>query len=138
MTSSTASATEPRTDAGLGLAWAHAVATVDSSALLALLSPAATLRAVTPSRFWDAETATDIVEEIVLGRWFGPPKRVTDLLEVSHDLVGGLDRVRYRLAADVDGTATVVEQVAYYTCGEGRITSLRLVCSGFRPRPNAG
>ena len=132
MTSSTASATEQRSGAALGLAFAHAVATQDAPALLALLAPAATLRAVTPSRFWDAETASDIVEGVVLGRWFAPPKRVTDLLDVGHDVVGGLDRVCYRLAAEVDGAATVVEQVAYYATDGARITMLRLVCSGFR------
>jgi hypothetical protein len=93
-----------------------------------------TFRAVTPRRFWDAETPVGVAD-IVLGTWFGPDKQVTALTSVDTDVVGDVAKVAYRMSVDVPSGPTEVEQVGYYTEAEGRITHLRLVCSGFRPVP---
>jgi hypothetical protein len=116
----------------LGARLAHAIATKDEAALRALFSTPVIFRAVTPRRFWDAETPVGVAD-IVLGTWFGPDKQVTALLSLDTDVVGDVAKVAYRLAVDLESGPTVVEQVAYYSEADGLITHLRLVCSGFRP-----
>ena len=116
----------------LGARLAHAIATKDEAALRALFSTPVTFRAVTPRRFWDAETPVGVAD-IVLGTWFGPDKQVTALTSVDTDVVGDVAKVAYRMSVDLASGPTVVEQVAYYTEADGQITHLRLVCSGFRP-----
>lgn len=118
----------------LGTQLADAVATKDEAALRALFSTPVTFRAVTPRRFWDAETPVGVAD-IVLGTWFGPDKRVTRVIAVETGIVGDVNRVCYRMAVDLDSGPTEVEQVAYYSEADGLITHLRLVCSGFRAVP---
>ena len=124
----TPSATEQTT---LGARLAHAVADRDAGALCALIATPVVFRAVTPRRFFDAETPMGVVD-IVLGVWFDPSKTVTGLVDVETGVVGDVDRVSYRIEVEIDGRPAVIEQVAYYSHIEGQITQLRLVCSGFR------
>ena len=81
---------------------------------------------------WDAETPLGVVD-IVLGVWFDPSKTVTRTVVLESGLVGDVERVSYQMDVDVAGTPSVIEQVAYYSQEQGRITQMRLVCSGFRP-----
>jgi hypothetical protein len=104
----------------------------DAHALRGLISTPVTFRAVTPKRFWDAETAVDVAD-VILGVWFGPDKKVTDLTSLAIDSVGDVEKVSYRLRVDLESGPSVIEQVIYYTVANGQITNLRLVCSGFRP-----
>ena len=122
------------TDSALGAQLAHAIATKDARVLRSLFATPVTFRAVTPRRFWDAETPVGVVD-IVLGTWFGPDKRISALTSVETDVVGDVAKVTYRMAVEVDSSPTMVEQVAYYSEADGLITHLRLVCSGFRPSP---
>jgi hypothetical protein len=122
------------TESTLGVQLAHAIFTRDARDLRSLFSTPVTFRAVTPRRFWDAETPVGVAD-IVLGTWFGPEKQITAVTSVETDTIGDVAKVTYRMAVDVDSTPTVVEQVAYYSEEDGLITHLRLVCSGFRPVP---
>ncbi len=122
------------TESALGAQLAHAISTKDARALRSLFATPVTFRAVTPRRFWDAETPVGVAD-IVLGSWFGPDKQITALLSVETDRVGDVAKVSYRMSVDLASGPTVVEQVAYYSEADGRITHLRLVCSGFRPVP---
>ena len=88
-------------------------------------------RAVTPRRFWDAETPSEVVD-IVLGTWFDETKQTTDLCLVEDDAVVDALKVSYRMSVLTDAGPTVIEQVIYYAEQDGQITHLRLVCSGFR------
>ena len=88
-------------------------------------------RAVTPSRFWDAETPSDVAD-IVLGTWFGEGKQVTEVSLVEDDTVGDISKISYRMSVATESGTTVIEQVAYYAVQDDRITNLRLLCSGFR------
>jgi hypothetical protein len=129
MTLPTPSATESTT---LGARLAHAIADRDSGRLCSLLATPVVFRAVTPRRFWDAELPMDVVD-IILGVWFDATKTITRFHGVETGTVGDVQSVRYRMDVDVASVPSVIEQVAYYSHQGGRITDLRLVCSGFRP-----
>ena len=124
--------TPSATDPTLGAQLARAIAAKDGAQLRALLSTPVTFRALTPSRFWDAEDPLG-VSDIVLGTWFGPDKTVTEVISIRTDTVGDVAKVSYRIAVDLDTGPSVIEQVAYYSEKDGQITQLRLLCSGFRP-----
>ncbi|MGI8457312.1 MAG: hypothetical protein ACR2LI_04255 [Propionibacteriaceae bacterium] len=120
------------TEHGLGTELAHAIAAQDAAALRGLLSTPVTFRAVTPRRFWDADTAVGVAD-VILGVWFGPDKHVTGVTSLATDSVGDVHKVSYRLRVDLDSGPAVIEQVVYYTQKDDQINDLRLVCSGFRP-----
>jgi hypothetical protein len=120
------------TDRSLGIDLAHAIAMQDAKALRGLISTPVTFRAVTPKRFWDAETAVDVAD-VILGVWFGPDKKVTDMNSLATDSVGDVEKVSYRLRVDLESGPSVIEQVIYYTEANGHIVNLRLICSGFQP-----
>jgi hypothetical protein len=124
--------TRSATDRSLGTLLAHAIATQDPAMLRGLLSTPVTFRAVTPLRFWDAETAMGVVD-VILGVWFGPDKQVTGITSLTTDRVGDVHKVSYRLQVSLESAPSVIEQVIYYTESKGHIVDLRLVCSGFRP-----
>lgn len=126
----TRSATEQ--DTTLGVQLAHALADQDENRLHSLFATPVVFRAVTPRRFWDAETPMGVVD-IALGVWFDPSTRVTGLAALETDTVGDVEKVSYRIDVELDSGPAVIEQVAYYSEQDGQITQMRLVCSGFRP-----
>jgi hypothetical protein len=124
--------TRSATDRSLGTELAHAIAAQDARTLRGLLSTPVTFRAVTPHRFWDAETAMGVVD-VILGVWFGSDKQVTDMTSLATDNVRDVQKVSYRLRVSLESGPSVIEQVVYYTESKGVIVDLRLMCSGFRP-----
>jgi hypothetical protein len=125
----TRSATEQ--SRALGEQLVLALADRDAARLRGLFGTPVTFRAVTPRRFWDADTPVGVAD-VFLGPWFGEDVVVTDVVALETDRVGDVHKVSYRLAVQHAGSPAVIEQVAYYSAVEGRITDLRLVCSGFR------
>lgn len=125
--------TRSATELSLGEQLAHALAAQDAPRLRALFSTPLTFRAVTPSRLWDAETAVGAVDDIILGTWFGSRVVVLGIDSLEGGDVGGVQRVSYRLSVERDAEPAIVEQFAYYSVSDGRISDIRLVCSGFRP-----
>jgi hypothetical protein len=127
MSRPTPSATET-----LGSRLAAAIEDRDRTALQGIFATPVQFRAVTPRRFWDAETPAEIAD-IVLGTWFDEGRQITQLCLVEDDTVGDVSKISYRMSVATESGPTVIEQVAYYTVQDDRITQLRLVCSGFRP-----
>ena len=121
-----------RSATDLGVALAEALTAGDPEQARALFATPVDFRAVTPSRAWEAETAVDLVDDILLGTWFGPSRTPRHLVQVGTDQVGDRCRVTYRISVDDPEMPTVVEQTAYYSVTDGRISWMRLVCSGFR------
>lgn len=115
----------------LGARFAAAIEVHDRTALRDLFATPVEFRAVTPRRFWDAETPTDVAD-IVLGTWFDGGKQVMHVSLVEDDTVGDLSKISYRMSVATESGPTVIEQVAYYAVQDDRISHLRLVCSGFR------
>ena len=126
MSRPTPSATET-----LGTRLAAAIEVRDWLALRNLFATPVQFRAVTPRRFWDAETPSDVAD-IVLGTWFDESKEVTHVSLVEDDTVGEVSKISYRMSVSTESGPTVVEQVAYYRVHDDRITHVRLVCSGFQ------
>lgn len=125
--------TRSATESALGIQLAKAIAAQDAAALRSLFATPVAFRAVTPKRFWDAETAVQAVDDVILGAWFGPGTVVTGMTVRDSGIVGDVEKVSYQLSLVRNGGRYVVEQSAYLTSDAGLITELRLACSGIRP-----
>ncbi|HEX5401540.1 MAG TPA: hypothetical protein VFX16_04475 [Pseudonocardiaceae bacterium] len=115
-----------------GERFANAVAAQDPAALRAVLADHVDFAALTPGGHWTA-TGPAEVDDIVLGHWFAPDRRIVELSSVTTAEVADCQHVGYRLLVQRDGADHVVEQQAFYTVLDGGIDWIRIVCSGYRP-----
>lgn len=110
----------------------QALAAKDAGALLEVLDPAVDFRAMTPSKFWEADSSAEAVDAVFLGTWFAPSERIEAIERLDHDSINGRYRVGYRfLVTNPDG-AFAVDQQAYFDVRDGRIPWLRIMCAGYR------
>jgi len=116
-----------------GEQFAQALAAKDGARMKDLLAPSVDFRAMTPGRFWEGSEAAAIVDDTILGTWFAPDRVITGLVSVETDTVAAVDRVGYRLAVRRPDGEFTVEQQAYYATEDGRISWLRIMCTGFLP-----
>ena len=116
----------------LGEQLAKAMVAKDRDALLALLADDLDFKALTPGRFWEATSGAQLVDEIVLGRWFGPSDHLEAVERAESGEVEGRHRVTYLLRGTNGDGPFVVEQQAYYDVAGDRIAWLRVLCSGYR------
>lgn len=115
-----------------GERFARALAAKDEAALYDVLDDAVDFRGLTPGRPWEATSARAVVD-VLLGSWFEPSDHIDALDHVETGVVaGGRERLTYRLRVTNDDGPHVVEQQAYYAAEAGRITWLRVLCSGFQ------
>ena len=122
--------------ADIGDDLARAVAAKDRSALAALMTPDVDFKGLTPGRLWEA-TGPDEVVAVFFDSWFEPGDTIEGLLDVNAgEDVADTRHVSYRLDLRNDDGEQVAEQQAYFRATEGRISHLRVLCSGFRPRVN--
>lgn len=120
----------------VGGVFLEAFATRDYQQMAATLSPHVRLRAMLPPGPMDWEGPVTVAE--VFGSWFGGAADF-ELIDAAIGEVGGRLhlswRVRVRPAPFGIGDGWhVIEQQAYVDAGES-ITSLDLLCSGFRAEP---
>jgi hypothetical protein len=131
MSQSRHSATELLT---AGERYAHALAAKDRDSLVGAIASPVDFQALTPGRHWQADRAEQIVDEFVLGRWFGPDDDILDLTSVESHVVSERQHVAYRLRVRRDRGLYLVEQQMYYDLDtDGRMTYVRLLCSGYCP-----
>jgi ketosteroid isomerase-like protein len=116
----------------LGAEFAQAIAAKDADRLRALLHPDVDFKGLTPRRVWEAGTP-DEVAAVVFDNWFEPSDDIEGVEHVDTDAFADRERVGYRFRVRNADGAHVVEQQAYFTAGDGRISWMRVVCSGFRP-----
>ena len=110
-----------------------ALAAKDAVALQAMFGSEVDFRALTPGRSWEAATAESAVRDVIFGAWFEPGDVVDRIESVETSVIGSRRRIGYRLqVSNSDGRFTV-EQQAYVDLRDGKITWLRLLCSGFVP-----
>jgi hypothetical protein len=120
-------------DTNVGERFVAALAAKDRDALTGLLQPDVDFRALTPSRFWEANDAATVVDDTMLGHWFEPQDVITEVIETESGRVGRRARLRYRLAVTSPDGPHVVEQQAYYETDGERISWLRIMCAGYLP-----
>ncbi|MCU1430779.1 MAG: hypothetical protein JWL83_4779 [Actinomycetia bacterium] len=117
----------------VGERFARAVAAKDAPALLGLLAPTVDFRAMTPGRFWEANSAVELVDDVILGHWFEPSDRIEAIEGIENDVVVDRQRVGYRFRVTNDEGTFIVEQQAYLGVEDDVVSWLRVMCSGYRP-----
>ncbi|MDQ3310759.1 MAG: hypothetical protein M3517_01410 [Actinomycetota bacterium] len=117
----------------VGERFAQALAEKDAAGLKLVLRPDVDFRAMTPGKFWEATNVDVVVDEMMLGTWFVPERQITNVLSVTTDCVGSLDRVGYRFTVKRPDGEFVIEQQAYLDTDGDTISWLRIMCSGFLP-----
>jgi ketosteroid isomerase-like protein len=115
----------------VGREFVEALARRDWPGLERCFAPDAQFRAVIPNEtrpFREKPDATGAVEQ--LRKWFGD---ADPLVLVSSDvgLIADRLQIRYRFTGHEDDADFVVEQDVFAETRDGKIVSLRLVCSGF-------
>lgn len=70
---------------------------------------------------------------MILGCWFEPSDVVQRIESVQHGQVGTRTRIGYRLRVHNTAGMFTVEQQAFCDLADGKITWLRVLCSGFIP-----
>jgi hypothetical protein len=112
----------------------QAIADHDRGSLEALLASDIDFRGLTPGRAWEARSPVDVVD-VLLGNWFEDSDHIEAVTRLERgDDVGDVQRVGYRFDLSNDAGLHTVEQQAYYRVRDGRLSYLRILCSGFRPR----
>jgi hypothetical protein len=117
----------------VGRRFAQAVADKDAAGLKALMQSSVDFGAMTPRQFWEATDIDTMVGETILGTWFAPERRITEVLGVETDRVGSVNRVGYRFTVQRPDGEFVIEQQAYFETDGDKISWLRILCSGLRP-----
>ena len=118
--------------AGPGERFARAIAARDADVLRALLRPDVDFRAMTPGRFWVSMSAAKVIDEIILGNWFDPDDVITEIELLESGVVGDRHRVSYQFQVTNPSGRFSVEQHAFFDMQRGRISWLRMMCSGYR------
>lgn len=122
----TTSLTETRT----GEQFLHALGERDFDRIERLFHDDVQFRALTPSALREAGNAADAAGWI--RAWTGDATEY-DLIASSTDHVIDRLHLSYRIQLTYDDQPYVFEQHAYCVLDAGRITTMDLVCSGFRP-----
>jgi hypothetical protein len=98
-----------------------------------LLTDPVDFSALTPGRHWHADAPRQVVDEIILGRWFGPAAQSLHLQSVASGQVAECQHVAYRLLVRSRDGACLVEQQAYFRTSGEQISWMRVLCSGYQP-----
>jgi hypothetical protein len=117
----------------LGEVFARAIASKDRARLYSVLADPIDFRALTPQRYWEATSAKEIVDQIILGQWFDSSDHIQELCSVTTADVGDRQHVAYRMRVRNADGEFYVEQQAYYRAKGVWIDWLRILCSGYRP-----
>ncbi|MFL5866671.1 MAG: hypothetical protein ACJ766_06170 [Thermoleophilaceae bacterium] len=115
----------------LGAEFAEAFAAKDLDRLGSMLDPEIDFRALTPNRTWEGSSPTQVVAD-VLKEWCDDLDQVERLEDVETGTVANCERVGYRIRGRDGEGPYVVEQQAYFEERDGRISWMRVVCSGQR------
>jgi hypothetical protein len=115
-----------------GTEFARALTEKDFDRIRDLLDPEIDFAGLTPRRHWQAGSPDEVITTI-LRQWFEDSDEIEALEKLETDAVGDRERVGYRFAVTNPNGRFVVEQQAYIEARDGRITWMRVVCSGFRP-----
>ena len=113
-------------------AYVAALGARDESALRALFTADVDFRAMTPRRVWEA-TTPDGVADIVLGHWLSADYEPS-VRDARFGRVGDREYLSYRADVDRGEGPQQLEQHAFLTTVDGRISWMRVLCSGYCAR----
>ncbi|KQT92043.1 hypothetical protein ASG49_08670 [Marmoricola sp. Leaf446] len=116
----------------------EAIVAKDRDALLELMAPRVRMRGMAPGRTWDSDDATTLVDDVLLGDFFGPQTEITGCRWSRTGAVEDVNSASYQLEMRKDGVDLVCEQHTFFDVEAGRIHALHLMCSGFLPRTGGG
>jgi hypothetical protein len=120
-------------DPDLGHRFVTALAAKDRQTLVSLLDDEVDFQAMTPRRSWQELTGAAVIDDVILGKWFSPGD-IIDLVEFTETgLVGNRHSLGYRVQVTNSDGRWLVEQRAYLDISDGRISWLRMLCSGYQP-----
>ncbi|MDQ6670130.1 MAG: sulfurtransferase TusA family protein [Chloroflexota bacterium] len=114
---------------GVGERFLLAISTGAFPALAACLSDDARFRALVPRGLREATGPKETAR--YFQTWFGSADRIEALSTSAESMLGGRHHLAWRLQVDESGQRSIVEQQAFATLVDDRITQLDLVCSGF-------
>ena|SRR2546430_2526508 len=117
------------TDRGPAEELVDAVAAQDFERVETLFAPNVRFRALIPNGLREDATAADAAAR--MRGWFGDCDPL-ELLDSEVQQVADRVHVRYRFHAREEGNWHLVEQQAYLTVEDGRISDITILCSGFR------
>ena len=116
-----------------GFDFANAIAERDAGRLKELLADDLDFRAVTPRKIWEFEGIDALVDTTIMGTWFTAEAPIVDVINIEHDQVGTRERVGYTFRVEGEEGPSLVQQQAFYDAEAGKITWLRILCSGYQP-----
>ena len=119
-----------------GADFARALATKDFDRVRELMDPEIDFAGLTPRRHWVASGPDEVISTI-LREWFEDSDDIQALEHLDHDVIADRERVGYRFSVARPDGLFLVEQQAYLSAQDGRITWMRVVCSGYRPVSSA-
>ena len=117
---------------GVGGAFAEALLAKEWVHLESLLSSEIDFRGLTPRKQWEASTAKGLIDT-VFAQWFGPTVAIYEIIDIATDRITDRQRVVYRFRVHKEECDYVCEQTAYFDEIDGKIVTLRILCSGFLP-----
>jgi hypothetical protein len=115
-----------------GTEFARALAEKDFERIRALMDPQLDFRGMTPRRVWEAGTPDELIGT-VLRQWFEDSDDIRALEHLETDMVVDRERIGYRFSVRNQDGEFLVEQQAYLEVRDGRISWMRVLCSGYRP-----
>ena len=116
---------------GLAHRFTAALAAKDAAGLRSLFGSEVDFRGLTPGRVWEARTPDELIDDVILGFWFESGDVIQRIESVQHGQLGTRTRIGYRLRVANSGGTYTVEQQAFCDLTDGKITWLRVLCSGF-------
>ncbi len=125
----------PPASQDLGDRFGAALAAKDAAALRAMFDDEVDFRAMTPNHTWEGQTPTTVVDDVVLGTWFASCDAMELVAAAGTGAVGDRHGFSYRLQGTNGDGKFVIEQRAYADVAGGKITWMRVLCSGFQPLP---
>jgi hypothetical protein len=125
------SAEAPVSDLALRLI--AALAARDAAALRSLFGSEVDFRGLSPSRVWETCTPDVLIHDVIFGAWFEAGDMIRRVDWVHESQVGSRVRIGYRLQVSNASGCFTVEQQAFLDVTDGKITWLRVLCSGFIP-----
>jgi hypothetical protein len=123
------------TGSDLARRFTAALAAKDGAALRSLFGSELDFRGLIPGQLWEAATPDALVNDVILGTWFEPGDVIDRIESVQAGQVGSRTRIGYLLRVTNASGSFTVEQQAYLDLTDGKITWLRVLCSGFIPSP---